>query len=121
MARYDISQIKSLATGRWPEILGLDGSTLDGQHHLAQNAAGVIAFALSMIFIHQARSSATSASARKNGDGIATLLLAERAFVSRCNCSGCRLSWDHSKIITAREKNNKGRITLITFIHQKGC
>jgi P4 family phage/plasmid primase-like protien len=40
MARYDISQIKSLATGRWPELLGMDSEILDTFHHPCPKCGG---------------------------------------------------------------------------------
>lgn len=40
MARYDISQIKSLAIGRWPELLGLDSEILDTLHHPCPKCGG---------------------------------------------------------------------------------
>jgi P4 family phage/plasmid primase-like protien len=40
MARYDISQIKSLAIGLWPKLLGLDNEILDRLHHPCPKCGG---------------------------------------------------------------------------------
>ncbi len=72
MARYDISQIKSLATGRWPEILGLDGSTLDGQHHPCPKCGGRDRFRALDDFHSSGAVICNKCFSQKNGDGIAT-------------------------------------------------
>lgn len=70
--RYDIGQLKNLASGRWSELLGLDSLLTNGQHYPCPKCGGKDRFRALDDFDQSGAVICNKCFSKDNGDGIAT-------------------------------------------------